>query len=83
MTKNSEKKFILFNIGYKIYLRKISTHTQLNKIIKQNNKHNKHQWNRMISDVLGQSSLPNKNTYPQIKDQTVNDIRTMKNTEST
>ena len=29
----------------------------------------------MNCDVLGQSSLPNKNTYPQIKDQTVNDIK--------
>ena len=28
----------------------------------------------MNCDVLGQSSLPNKITYPQIKDQTVNDI---------
>ena len=35
----------------------------------------------MISDVLGQSSLPNKNTYPQMKDQTVNDIRNMINKE--
>ena len=29
----------------------------------------------MISDVLGQSSLPNKNTYPRIKDQSINDIK--------
>ena len=29
----------------------------------------------MNCDVLGQSSLPNKITYPQIKDQTVNDIK--------
>ena len=29
----------------------------------------------MSCDVLGQSSLPNKNTYPQIKDQIVNDIK--------
>ena len=29
----------------------------------------------MISYVLGQSSLPNKNTYSQVKDQTVNDIK--------
>ena len=29
----------------------------------------------MNCDVLGQSSLPNKNTYPQIKDQIVNDIK--------
>ena len=27
----------------------------------------------MNCDVLGQSSLPNKNTYPQIKDQIGND----------
>ena len=27
----------------------------------------------MNCDVLGQSSLPNKNMYPQIKDQIVND----------
>ena len=45
--------------------------------------YNKHQWDRMISDVYSQSFLSNKNTYPQIKDQTVNDIRIMKNTEST
>ena len=29
----------------------------------------------MNCDVLGRSSLPNKNTYPQIKDQIVNDIK--------
>ena len=29
----------------------------------------------MNCDVLGQPSLPNKNTYPQIKDQIVNDIK--------
>ena len=29
----------------------------------------------MNCDVLGQSSLSNKITYPQIKDQTVNDIK--------
>ena len=29
----------------------------------------------MNCDVLGQSSSPNKITYPQIKDQTVNDIK--------
>ena len=29
----------------------------------------------MNCDVLGQSSLLNKITYPQIKDQTVNDIK--------
>ena len=29
----------------------------------------------MNCDVLGQSSLPKKSTYPQIKDQTVNDIK--------
>ena len=29
----------------------------------------------MNCDVLGQSSLPNKNTYPQIKDQIVNGIK--------
>ena len=29
----------------------------------------------MNCDVLGQSSLPKKITYPQIKDQTVNDIK--------
>ena len=31
----------------------------------------------MNCDVLSQSSLPNKNTYPQIKDQTVNDIKVL------
>ena len=31
----------------------------------------------MNCDVLGQSSLPNKNTYPQIKDQTLNDIKVL------
>ena len=29
----------------------------------------------MICDVLGQSSLLNENTYPQIKDQIVSDIK--------